>query len=43
MDIDGPNTTRRNLPHYGTTRYMNTVEPTIPKATNVAELFEEYK
>jgi hypothetical protein len=43
MDVDTPNTQRRNLPYYGTQRYINTVDPTVPSAKNVSELFEEYK
>lgn len=31
------------LPNYGTKRHTETVEPTIPNPTSVAELFEEYK
>lgn len=43
MDIDSPNQVRRNLPHYGTKRYLNTKTSTVPSAKSVAELFEEYK
>ena len=43
MEIDTPNINRRNLPHYGTKRYLNTKEPTVPSAKSVAELYEEFK
>ncbi len=43
MDTDNQNPKSRNLPYYGTKRYNNTVQPTLPSAKTLGELFEEYK
>lgn len=42
MEVDN-SASKRNLPYYGTKRYINTVHPSFASPKNVKELFEEYK
>ena len=35
MDLDTQKKDRRYLPYYGTTRYINTVEPTVASAKTI--------
>lgn len=43
VDATGGSESNRNKPHFGTTRYFNNIEPTVPSSKTMSELFEEYK
>ena len=43
VDTSSAGESNRNKPYFGTTRYFNNIEPTVPCSKTLSELFEEYK